>query len=117
MKKMLTLLIMMTAFAGASSAVAAKTDTIVIKTKIYCDHCKDCESCGTRLEEALMYTKGVKHMEINEEEMTITVVYKPKKVTPDEIRKVIAKAGYDADDVKADPEGYKKLDGCCKKKE
>jgi hypothetical protein len=43
------------------------------------------------------------------------VTYRTDKTTPDEIRLALSKSGFNADDVKADPEAYKKLDGCCKK--
>ena len=31
-----------------------------------------------------------------------------------EIKEGISKLGYDADEIKADPEAYENLDGCCK---
>lgn len=89
-------------------------DTVVIKTNIYCDHCAQCESCGGKLDE-ILDIKGVKHMKLDMAKMTITVMYNPKKTTPEKIRQAIAKLGYDADDVPADPEAVKELDGCCKK--
>jgi pantoate kinase len=51
---------------------------------------------------------------LNEEESTITVVYNSKKTDLPTIKTAISQLGYDADDVKADPAGYQKLDGCCK---
>ena len=42
-------------------------------------------------------------------------VYYPIKTDLDKIKVLISKLGYDADDVKASPEGIAKLDGCCKK--
>ena len=94
----------------------SKKETIVIKTQVFCDHCKVCETCGGKMETDLYYVKGIKLVTYNEEDMTITVTYKTKKITPDEIRRAIARLGFAADNVPADPLAYEKLDDCCKKK-
>ncbi len=94
-----------------------KTETVVIKTMIYCDHCMQCESCSGKLEDELFFNKGIKSIRLDDKEMTITVTYNPEKITPDAIRLAISKLGFDADDVKADPVGYSKLDRCCRKPE
>lgn len=93
-----------------------KTATIVIKTKIYCDHCKACESCGAKFDKVLVFEKGIKMVTLDETAMTVTVMYNSKKISPEKIRIAISKLGFDADDVKADPTAYNNLDGCCKKK-
>lgn len=98
------------------NSFAQKLETIIIKTKTFCDHCKICESCGGKMETDLYYVKGIKFVNYNENDMTITVKYKPQKTTSDQIRKEISKLGFSADDVPADMAAYEKLDGCCKKK-
>lgn len=104
-------------FAGQGvAAVKGNKDTVVIKTNIYCNHCMKCESCKGKLDQ-ILDEKGVVDMTLNVEAMTITVVYKPKKTSPEVIRKAISKLGYDADDIPADPEAVKGLDGCCHKPE
>ncbi len=113
MKFFLTLLLF---FAAGQLFAQNKKETIVIKTQVYCDHCKVCETCGGKMETDLYYVKGIKLVNYNEADMTISVTYKPKKITPDEIRKEIAKLGFAADNIPADPLAYEKLDGCCKKK-
>lgn len=89
--------------------------TLIVKTAIYCDHCKKCESCGSRLENAVYDLKGVKRVDVNDKAMTVQVVYNANKVTPQDIRQAIAATGYDADDVEAPAEAVAKLDDCCKK--
>lgn len=91
-------------------------ETIIIKTKIYCDHCMQCNSCGKNIDFGIRDNKGIRKVKINPEKNTITVTYRPDKTNPEEIRKAISEAGFDADDIKASPEGYAKLDGCCKAK-
>ena len=111
------ILVLTALFIFLQVAVAGKTtEKIIIKTNIYCDHCKKCESCGGKLQKEL-FTKGIKNVVLDEKEMTITVSYNPEKITVEKIRERISKLGYDADDIKADAEAYQKLDGCCKKKE
>ncbi len=98
-----------------SSFAKPKLAEVVIKTTFYCNHYDQCES-KPALEKEIMLTSGVKSVVIDGKAQTITVQYKPKMVTPDKIRTVISNAGYDADTVKANPNAYDKLDGCCKKK-
>lgn len=87
----------------------------VIKTNIYCDHCKECETCGLNFKDHMLKITGVKMYELDEKAMTITVYYNSKKTDLATIKKAISKLGYDADEVKADPQAYENLDGCCKR--
>ncbi len=91
-----------------------KTETIIIKTTIHCDHCLRCESCGLNINRGTRKAKGIKKVKIDPAANTITVTYRTDRTDPDTIRKAIAAAGYDADDIKAAPAAYEKLDGCCK---
>jgi mercuric ion binding protein len=89
--------------------------TTVIKTKIYCDHCKQCETCGDKFNKDLYNEDGIKSVEVDAKANTITVVYDTRKIDLNKIKVLISKLGYDADEIKADPAGVAKLDGCCKK--
>ncbi|MBP6978824.1 MAG: heavy metal-associated domain-containing protein [Bacteroidales bacterium] len=84
-------------------------EKIVVKTSLQCDMCKD------RIINNLSFEKGIKDIEVNVEEKTVTVQYNSEKTTPDQIRKAISKIGYDADNVPADPAAYAKLPKCCQK--
>ncbi len=98
-----------------TSLAQSKTETIVIKTAIYCDHSLRCESSAPKINESLRRNaKGIKKVKVNPEANTITVTYDGRKTNPDQIRKVLSETGFDADQVKALPEAYAKLDGCCK---
>ncbi len=116
MRKVIILSILFIAFLSLRSLAVTNSDTIVIKTNIYCDHCKDCGSCGGKIEKDLGFEKGIKLVKLDETAMTITVTYNPKKTSPEKIREKISKYGFDADEVKADPVAYDNLDECCKKK-
>lgn len=93
-----------------------KVQTLVVKTNIYCDHCQQCGSCGERIKEAVFTEKGIKRVDVDEKAMTVQVAYNTSKTNPEKIRKAIAASGFDADEVKAIPEAYAKLDECCQKK-
>lgn len=96
-------------------AVAQKTtEKAVIKTHLYCDHCKKCETCGQKFSKEMLKLKGVRMYELDEKSMTFTIYYNSKKTDLQAIREGISKLGYDADEIKADPEAYESLDGCCK---
>lgn len=92
-----------------------KTEKAVIKTAISCDHCKQCETCGKKFEAEIYNTKGIKQYEIDAKANTITVYYNPGRTNLQEIKTAISNLGYDADDIKANPLAYDKLDDCCKR--
>ncbi len=99
----------------SNSAMAQKSNQkAVIKTTLRCDHCKQCETCGLKFKTEMLKINGVKMYELDDKAQTFTIYYNPKKTTLAEIKKGIAKLGYDADDVKATKEGIASLDGCCK---
>ena len=74
----------------------------------------ECGSCKERLEEKLNYTKGIKFAELDVPTKVLTVRFNQKKLSLDDIRKIISEVGYDADDVKAVAESVEKLPACCK---
>lgn len=113
LKKIIVLLLI--ACSSLTYSQNKKNEKAVIKTTIYCDHCKACESCGKRFQTEMLKIKGVRMYELDEKEETITVYYNPKKTDLQTIKTNIAQFGFDADDLKADPIAYEKLDRCCKK--
>jgi len=115
MKYILSFLLLLV---GCVYIVAAppRTEKLVVRTTIYCDHCRQCNTCGELLINRIYDEKGIRSIDLNEKSMTITVMYNPSRITPQKIREAISRLGYDADDIKAKPEGLEALDGCCKKK-
>jgi copper chaperone CopZ len=92
-------------------AQTSKTDVVEIKVSSQCNECKE------TIEKALAFEKGISKSNVDLETNTVKVTYKPGKTTPDKIRKAISEAGYDADDVAANPKSYENLSDCCKKPE
>lgn len=116
MKGLKHLLILLFVFGSLSlKSQSGSKETISIKTNIYCDHCKQCESCGPRIYAQLMDVAGIRKVKIDDESSTIEVTYNGTKIQPDAIRDAINAAGFDADDQMAPAESVAKLDGCCKK--
>ncbi len=100
----------------AGNATAQDTATVVIKTKIYCSHFMQCGGGAPRVQTGLSQVAGISAVVIDDKAMTISVTYDSSVTTPEAIRAAISQLGLDADNVKADPEAYAKLDGCCKKR-
>jgi periplasmic mercuric ion binding protein len=96
--------------AKINAQAAPKTiNTVAVLTSSTCDECK------MIIEAALKKVKGVKKSNLNLETHIVTVTYANRKTDEDKIRLAISKAGYDADDIKADQEAYDNLPKCCKK--
>lgn len=84
-----------------------KIEEVVIQTSAQCGDCKEL------IEDKLNYTKGVLFAELDLESKKVTVRYKTKSISLQEIKLAIASVGYSADDVKAKEEDVLKLPICC----
>lgn len=76
-----------------------------------------CEACKTRIETYLKRIDGVQMVNVNFRRGETTVKYLTDRTNIEEIKTAIANQGYDADDVTANEESYKKLPITCKKVE
>ncbi|HTD93522.1 MAG TPA: cation transporter [Chitinophagaceae bacterium] len=74
-----------------------------------------CEDCKKRLTTYLDRYDGIQYLNINTHKGEITVKYLTDRINIEEIKTAIANAGYDADDVPANEEAYKRLPKTCKK--
>lgn len=75
-----------------------------------------CEMCKERIEKALD-TKGIRYANWTIETSELEVVYKPNKITEEEIHQRIADAGHDTEKVKASDKAYDSIHHCCKYRE
>lgn len=96
-------------FTTVAKAQNVNTAEIKIKTSAIC------ETCKKTIEQSLAFEKGIKQSDLDISTKIVTVTYNPNKTTPEKIRLAISNTGYDADEVKANPKAYKKLEACCKK--
>jgi copper chaperone CopZ len=98
------LLVLMTA-----DLASAQSDTVRIRTSAQCGTCRQ------KLNRDLGYVKGVQSVQLDLETQLLTVAYDQSRTNPEKIRKAVTHAGYDADDMPADPRAYHRLPACCKK--
>jgi copper chaperone CopZ len=110
MKKIALLLAFVTGMASLGNA--QKAQTVTIKTPTV-----QCESCKQRIENTLAREEGVAKTVVNYRNKTTKVTFWTERTNIENVKTAIANAGYDADDVSANPEAYKKLPMCCKKPE
>lgn len=113
MKKLILLAIAVTGISTFSSAQVKKSNqTVTIQTPTV-----QCESCKKRIEGYLKREEGVLKSNVDFKKHVTKVTFLTDRTNIENIKTAIANAGYDADDVKADEEAYKKLPKCCKKPE
>lgn len=72
-----------------------------------------CDACKTRIENYLVHEYGVSSVKADYRKHTVTVVWYTDRTNIENIKTAIANMGYDADDVTADPDAYKRLPVTC----
>lgn len=88
-------------------SLGQKSITSHIQTNAQCGDCKE------RIESKLNYTKGIKFAELDDQTKILTVKFDPNKLDLLDIKKIIAKIGYNADEIIAEKEDVEKLPKCC----
>jgi len=73
-----------------------------------------CGMCKEKIETITNNMTGVTYASWNLEELILTVNYDDAQINTDDIKKVLAKAGYDSQTHKATDRAYKNLHSCCK---
>ena len=105
------LLVIMIAFVGITgNAQEKKNKNAKFDTQIN----GNCEQCKKRIEKAAYSVSGVKSAVWDIESHNLHLIVNEEKTSLPEIKKAVAKAGHDSDDVKAAKEDYDKLHSCCK---
>ena len=98
--------------ATTSSAQTPAKMTAVIKVPtVQCQECKD------RIEKYMSHEDGIQKINVDYKKKTCTVTWLTDRTNIENIKALIANVGYDADDVTAEPDAYKRLPLCCKKPE
>jgi copper chaperone CopZ len=92
-----------------ASAQQKKPLTVKIQTPT-----AQCEECKKRIEEYLKYEEGVTKVVVYPKSKYTSVTFLADRTNIENIKAAIANTGYDADDVKADEDAYKKLPKTCK---
>lgn len=110
MKRFNLSLFVLFGLALSSFAQQKVSEKAIIKTPtVQCDQCKD------RIEKYLAHQYGISTVRVDYKRKTTTVTWLTDRTNIEIIKAAIANAGYDADDITAEEEAYKKLPKCCKK--
>lgn len=112
MKKMQLVLFLLIGLTSASIAQQKAVVTVVIKTPTV-----QCEQCKQRIENYMSHEDGILKVDVDFKKKITTVKYMTDRTNVENIKADIANCGYDADDVTAEPDSYKRLPTCCKKPE
>lgn len=72
-----------------------------------------CEDCKNRIEQHLYKEDGISSVKADYRKHTVTVVYYKDRTNIENIKASIANVGYDADDITADEDAYKRLPKTC----
>ena len=73
-----------------------------------------CEACKTRIENRLKHEDGISSVKADYRKHTVTVVWYTDRTNIENIKTALANLGYDADDVTAEPDAYKRLPATCR---
>jgi copper chaperone CopZ len=109
MKKLLIVLLA----AGLSTASFGQTKA-QLKAKIKTPNAL-CDACKMRIESYLGRINGMLSVNVNYRRGETTVQYLTDRTDIEQIKTAIANLGYDADDVTANEDSYKRLPKTCKK--
>lgn len=112
MKKLFLGLLAMGGTALVSSGQVKASQTAKIKTPTI-----GCEDCKTRIETYLKRHDGLTYVLVNWRQKNVTVKYLTDRINIEEIKTAISNCGYDADDIPAFEDAYKRLPKTCKKPE
>ncbi|HEY5371475.1 MAG TPA: heavy-metal-associated domain-containing protein [Hanamia sp.] len=109
---MKTIFLALIAFAVTSNSSFAQQKAVekaVIKTPgVLADACK------TSIDNFLVHQYGVSSVKADYRRHTVTVVWYTDRTNIENIKYALANMGYDADDVTAEPDAYKRLNHACK---
>src|SRR5690606_2693798 len=112
MKRILLIMIIALGAIASGKAQQKALETARIKTPNAL-----CEACKPRIENYLKRIDGVTYVNVNYRKGETQVKYLTNRTNIEEIKTAIANLGYDADNVTANEESYKRLPKTCKKAE
>jgi copper chaperone CopZ len=102
------------ALAGTLLTVAASAQKKAVQTVKISTPTVQCDMCKKKIEGYLKRYDGVMTVNVNYKRKETTVKYITDRTNEEVIKAAIANAGYDANEVKANPESYQSLPKCCK---
>jgi copper chaperone CopZ len=112
MKKVFAVLFIVVGFSFSGKAQVKALKTVKLSTPTV-----QCEMCKKKIETYLDRYDGVTMINVNYKRKETTIKYLTDRINEEEIKTAIANAGYDAGDITANEDSYKRLPKCCKKPE
>jgi cation transport ATPase len=73
----------------------------------------NCEQCKKRIEKAAFSVPGVKSAVWHTDDHILHLILNEEKSSLADVKKAVAKAGHDTDEVKSTKEDYNRLHSCC----
>jgi len=107
MKRQLVPALLLALTVACGSAITAKEAEIKTPTL-------QCSSCEVTVKNAVKKVDGVQSVAVDADNKVVRVAYAEGGTDVNQLESAIAKAGYQANDKKADPKAYKGLPECCK---
>ena len=107
LKSAVTIVLMILFTMLSNELSAQKTKTIEFHTSAQCGMCKDA------IEGAVNFERGIQFVELNLDNMFLTVKYKTKIHTEKSVKNLVSELGYSAGEVKADEKAMNELPKCC----
>lgn len=92
---------------STSTSPDGKSASIAIQSTAICDMCEK------TIETELVYTKGVKKVDVDLTTAAVNVIYDPRKTDADKLRAALTKLGYSANGTPGDAAAFAKLPQCC----
>jgi copper chaperone CopZ len=102
-------LIALTLFSSTTHAQKKAVQKAVIATPGVQD-----EACKTRIDNRLVHEYGVSSVKADYKKHIVTVQWYTDRTNIENIKTALANMGYDADDVTAEPDAYKRLPKTCR---
>jgi len=107
LKSVVTIVLMILFTMLSNELSAQKTKTIEFHTSAQCGMCKDA------IEGAMNFERGIQFVELNLDNMFLTVKYKNKIHTEKSVKNLVSELGYSAGEVKANEKAMNELPKCC----
>src|SRR6218665_371608 len=102
MKSFSLIMMALVGFVFSSMAQKGVTKTVIKTPTVQCDMCKK------KIENYLAHAEGIKSVAVDVKKKTTTVQFINERTNIENVKALIASAGYDADDVTADTEASNK---------
>ena len=107
LKSVVTIVLMILFTMLSNELSAQKTKTIEFHTSAQCGMCKDA------IEGSMNFERGIQFVELNLDNMFLTVKYKTKIHTEKSVKNLVSELGYSAGEVKANEKAMNELPKCC----